>query len=122
MTRRVEACAPFWARWKARQVDVRPWASLRLSAQYGHRPVQLLSVGRGWVSVRVEYPTGPRCELYRPGDIDWTEARLHGSCTGVVVELDGREHRCVVLEVGEARVWQWVARAVEVNACVEGAF
>lgn len=115
--------APYWARWKARQVEVRPWASLRLSAQYGHRPVQLLSVGRGWVSVRVEYPTGPRCEVYRPGDLDWSEARVMGGCTGVQVETaEGAVHELNIRASGEGRLWQWVRRAVQTGASVEGLF
>jgi hypothetical protein len=37
-----------------------------------------------------------------------------------VVELGEATHRCVVAEVGEPRVWQWVERAIEVEAGVEG--
>ena len=114
------SCLPYWARWQARRVEVRPWARVRLTERYGGAAVRLLSIGRGWASVLALVGGEERVHVYRPTDIVWSSAVLLPGCAGVVVELDGRKHRCDVLEVGEARVWRWVARAVEVGATVEG--
>lgn len=110
---------PLWARWRVRGVQVLPWASVRVDGKDGPVPARLLSIGRGWVSVEVDTPRGPQVQVWPPELVRWAEARLVPECTGVTVEVDGRVHRCG-LEHGEARVWVWVARALEVGGEVEG--
>lgn len=110
---------PLWARWRVRRVEVVPWASVRLQGRDGPTPGRLLSIGRGWVSVEVDTHKGPQCQVWPPELVRWSEARLLPECSGVSVEVGGRVHRCG-LEAGEARVWAWVRRAVEVGGTVEG--
>jgi hypothetical protein len=110
---------PLWARWRVRAVPVQPWARVGLDGRDGPIPARLLSIGRGWVSVEVDTPQGARCEVWPPELVRWSEARLLPECSGVSVEVGGRVHRCG-LEAGEARVWAWVRRAVEVGGTVEG--
>ena len=116
----VTAATPAWARLKVRTVAPVPWATVQTAYRYGAQIVRVLSIGRGWVSVVAEAARGPQAQVWRPTDLCWGTARLLPGCTGIVVELGEATHRCVVAEVGEPRVWQWVERAIEVEAGVEG--
>ena len=116
------ASIPAWARLTHTRAETIPWATVATSESYGRQIVRVLSIGRGWVSVVAETYTGPQTQVWQPSDLSWESARLMPGCLGVVVELDGATHQCHVAEVGEARVWQWVRRAVEVEASVSGVF
>ena len=113
---------PAWARWRARRVQVRPWASVTLQGAHGPCFADILSIGRGWVSVRVLVSMGYQCQVWRPADVEWQTAELMSGCRGIRVELPSGEVHELRRDRGEAVLWRWVARAVEVGATVEGLF
>lgn len=114
-----EVC-PHWAQWTVRSIPVRPFASVRLPSEDGPIVVGLLSIGRGWVSLRVPRDGEHRCEVWRPIDIDWSGAELHASCRGIVVRAQGEEHRAMRARHRDDALWRWIHRAIAIDGCVEG--
>ena len=111
--------APLWARWRVRGVSVRAWARVRLRGRDGPIPARLLTVSPGWITVEVDTPRGPQCQIWPPDFVRWGEAVLLPECGGVAVEIDGTTHRCA-RDRGDAVVWAWVRRAIVVGGRVEG--
>jgi hypothetical protein len=110
---------PLWARWGARAVPQVPWAHVRLRGADGVYLADLLGIGRGWVSVRVLVSMGYQCQVWRPADVEWETAELMTGCRGIRVELPSGEVHELARDRGEAVLWRWVARAVEVGATVD---
>ena len=111
---------PFWARWKASRLEARPFALVILRGAEGVRTrAHITGIGRGWVSVLVRRQESIRCEVWPPSCVAWDHAELFELCRGVEIETEEATHRAEVDDVGEARIWRWIARAVEVGATVE---
>ena len=111
---------PTWAQWTLRPRPARPFASVHLPSEDGPIAVGLLAIGRGWVSLRVPRAGSDRCEVWRPCDIDWSNAQLHSDCLGVLVKVQAQEHRALRAKQTDDAIWRWVHRAVAIDACVEG--
>ncbi len=115
----VRVSLPIWAQWKVRRRPAQAFASVRLQSGDGPLLAGLLAIGRGWVSVRVRRGDCEQCEVWRPDQVDWTDAQLHEKCRGIVVTIQGKTHAALLENKAKAEIWKWIDRAVAVGASVD---